>query len=293
MDNTRTIFIATVLVIVGIGGFVLLSIFNAESQKPDVQKAEVTYPIRDVIGVSTLGRKIERFAYGDGDTHLVFIAGIHGGYEWNTVLLAEQFMDHLEENPDIIPSNITVSVIPMANPDGVHTVFGTTDVSIATAPATEDTTEGRFNANNVDLNRNFDCNWESTSFWRGEEVDAGTKAFSEPEAAAIRDFVLDTDPTAVVFWHSAANGVYGATCNGDGTGNELSFAASNLMNTYADAAGYPAIATFDHYEITGDAEGWLAKMGIPSVSVELKTHETVEWEQNLRGIEALFEYYAQ
>jgi hypothetical protein len=63
------------------------------------------------------------------------------------------------------------------------------------------------------------------------------------------------------------------------------------MNTYAKAAGYPAVDTFDSYEITGDAEGWLASINIPAITVELKTHESVEWEKNLAGIKALFKYY--
>jgi len=275
---------------VSIGGYLLL---RGDEKEVSISEPEEEQFQHAVIGTSVEGRDIEVLTYGDGDTHLAFVAGIHGGYEWNTVVLANQFMDYLEQNPDFIPENITISVIPMANPDGVAKIFGTTNVSTATAPPTEETTSGRFNANGVDLNRNFDCNWQPKSFWRGKEVAAGTAAFSEPEAAAIRDFVLSKDPAAVVFWHSAANGVYGATCDGDGTGDELSFAANELMNTYADAAGYPAIATFDHYEITGDAEGWLAKMGIPSVSVELKTHETVEWEENLKGVKALLEEYGK
>jgi len=57
------------------------------------------------------------------------------------------------------------------------------------------------------------------------------------------------------------------------------------------AAGYQAIESFDDYEVTGSSDGWLASIGIPALTVELQTHETIEWEQNLSGIEALFEYY--
>ena len=66
----------------------------------------------------------------------------------------------------------------------------------------------------------------------------------------------------------------------------------DIMNVYADAAGYQAVEFFDAYEFSGDAEGWLASIGIPAVKVELKTHETIEWEQNLAGIKALFAYYS-
>ncbi|OGY58454.1 MAG: hypothetical protein A3F24_00675 [Candidatus Colwellbacteria bacterium RIFCSPHIGHO2_12_FULL_44_17] len=64
-----------------------------------------------------------------------------------------------------------------------------------------------------------------------------------------------------------------------------------IMNEYARASGYSAVESFGQYEVTGDAEGWLASIGIPAITVELKTHETIEWEENLAGIKALFEYY--
>ena len=63
------------------------------------------------------------------------------------------------------------------------------------------------------------------------------------------------------------------------------------MNAYSRASGYPAVKSFDQYAITGDADGWLASIGIPAITVELKTHEIVEWEGNLAGIKALFKYY--
>jgi hypothetical protein len=63
------------------------------------------------------------------------------------------------------------------------------------------------------------------------------------------------------------------------------------MNAYASASGYPAVDSFDAYEITGDAEGWLASIGIPAVTVELSTHEAIEWERNLAGVTALFDLY--
>jgi hypothetical protein len=63
------------------------------------------------------------------------------------------------------------------------------------------------------------------------------------------------------------------------------------MNAYAGATGYKAVDTFDAYEVTGDAEGWLASIGIPAITVELKTHEAVEWDRNLAGIKAMFAYY--
>ncbi len=197
-------------------------------------------------------------------------------------------MDYLEANPDIIPKNLTVSVIPSANPDGVYRVvkkegrFTAEDV-----PNDQKLAEsGRFNARGVDLNRNFDCKWKPKSTWKSRVVSGGSKVFSEPEAVAIRDFVQEYAPDSVVFWHSKANAVYASKCEDGILPKTL-----DLMNVYAKASGYTAIKSFDAYETSGDSEGWLASINIPAITVELQTHEDVEWERNLAGIKALFHYY--
>ncbi|MEX2013601.1 MAG: M14 family zinc carboxypeptidase [Parcubacteria group bacterium] len=243
---------------------------------------------RKVIGLSVEGREIESYTYGHGDRHILFVGGIHGGYEWNSVVLAYKFMDYLDINTAVIPESLTVTVIPSANPDGVYRVVGkegrftSADVSINK----ETLASGRFNAREVDLNRNFDCQWKPTSMWRDRLVSAGFAPFSEPEARALRDFVLENRPDAVISWHSQSNAVYASECE-DGILPET----LNIMNVYSSASGYRAVKSFDSYEITGDADGWLASENIPAITVELRTHETVEWEENLAGIKALFEYY--
>ena len=63
------------------------------------------------------------------------------------------------------------------------------------------------------------------------------------------------------------------------------------MNAYSKASLYPAIKTFDFYAVTGDAEGWLASINIPAITVELKTHDTIELMRNLAGVKAIFKYY--
>lgn len=278
------------------GGLALYFIFREEPLPPAEtlpvaeEEPEALWPERTVIGTSVEGREIEAFTYGEGDTSLFFVGGIHGGYEWNSVLLAYAFMDHLEEHPDAIPDSLSVTVVPSANPDGVYAVIGMegrfelSDVPVSGGAVGT----GRFNANDVDLNRNFDCKWAPTSMWRGNVVSAGSAPFSEPEAAAIRDSVLEKEPDAVVFWHSQSNAVYASECESGILPETL-----DLMNAYASAAGYPAVDSFDAYPITGDAEGWLASIGIPAITVELSTHETLEWTKNLAGIEALIDLYAE
>lgn len=248
-------------------------------------------PDSRVIGMSLNGVPITTHQFGNGDTALLFIGGIHGGYEWNTVLLAQEMIAHFQENESQIPDNITVHIVPNLNPDGMVTVFGTSSIATseaALAIAPEADPAGRFNARGVDLNRNFDCRWSPTAVWRGNPVGTGSGPFSEPESIAIRDYINDISPAAVVVWHSRAGNVYGAECGGGVSPETLA-----LMNTYATAADYGAVPIFDAYVVQGAIEDWLAGENIPSVSVEFDTRTSSEFEQNLAGTLATLELYRE
>jgi len=246
-------------------------------------------PTIETIGTSVEGRAIEQYTFGSGERHLLFVGGIHGGYEWNSSLLAWQSIDYFTFNPEEVPSDLTISIIPSLNPDGLALVTGTggrfskSDVS---NPGVRNA-EARMNANGVDLNRNFGCKWQPESTWRGNVVSAGTSAFSEPEAMALKNLVETDRPDAVLFWHSQANNVYASECQ-----EGVLPATLTLMNTYATAGNYGAVPVFDAYPITGDAEGWLASIGIPAVTVELESFSDIEWERNRAGIYAVMDTYS-
>ena len=274
-----------------LGLFIYLTFYIGTKQVVNAPVAPVVtslQPKYEVIGKSVQGRSLEAFTYGTGSTHILFAGGMHGGYEWNSVVLAYQFIDYLNANPDFVPKNMTVTVIPSINPDGVYKVIGKEGrFTVADVPKNVSTISGRVNADSVDLNRNFDCKWQPNATWKNEPVSAGTKVFSEPEAQAIRDFILKDNPISVIFWHSMSGSVYASKCK-DGVLPET----LNIMNVYAKASGYNAVKTFDSYAVTGDSESWLASINIPAITVELKTHDTVEWKQNLAGTRALLNYYS-
>jgi g-D-glutamyl-meso-diaminopimelate peptidase len=282
------VIITLVVVAVGVAIFVF---FHTPSPTPvaaPVIPVQNSSPAHDVIGHSVQGRTIDAYTYGHGSTRLVFVGGIHGGYEWNSVLLAYTLMDYLSANPTVIPENESVTVIPSANPDGVFKVVGKegrfTVADAATSSAV--LAAGRFNADVVDLNRNFDCKWQPQGTWQSKTESAGTAAFSEPEAQAIRDFMLSVKPAVAVFWHSQADAVYASQC-----GKGILPVTLGVMNAYAHAAGYPAVKTFDAYATTGAADDWLSTEDIPAITVELSTHDSIEWDKNLKGIEALLGYF--
>jgi len=301
MDKKKILILIAISILIGAGVYYYI---QTQREKEPVAE-EMDYVPEDnyspdsfeIIGTSQEDRLLRAFDFGNGDKKVVFIGAIHGGYEWNTALLSYELIDYLTANLDMIPDDVQVSVIPVANPDGLYKVMGTSGRFFAEdAPqfdyADEITFEdlavrGRFNANGVDLNRNFDCKWKSDAVWRDYGVDGGTGAFSEPESVGLRDYLLREMPEAVVIFHSASNGVYTSFCGGDALpGTE------ELLAVYSEATGYPRYDDYPYYEVTGDIGDWLTTVGVPAASVELSTHTAIEWEKNRAGVEALIELYS-
>ena len=302
----RIIIIVVVLLAIAVGAYFLVQNLPGREPAPEVETPVATVPVENeegpveeptvdaegetTIGTSAGGRDITAYRFGTGETELLFVGGIHGGYSWNTALVAYELVDYLEENPEVVPENVRVTVVPVLNPDGLEAVVGTDGrFTAADVPSVRaETIPGRFNANTVDLNRNFDCDWQESGTWQDTTVDGGSAPFSEPESQAIRDYVAATDPDAVVVWYSAAGGVFASSCH-----NDVLPETRTLTTLYAEASGYRPYESFDFYAITGDMVNWLAREKIPAISVLLTTHSDVEWEKNRAGIDALLERYAE
>ncbi len=300
MQNQRTRNFSVVLLILVLALSALYLVFKKEPlvetpvpptvQVPTVEVPEATSTPRKIIGVSVEGREIERYTFGTGEKTLLFVGGMHGGYEWNSSLLAYEVVGALETGTLVVPENLTVIIIPTLNPDGLYSVIkkvGRFTYEDVPEGISYEAGNGRLNANNVDLNRNFNCKWQPESTWRSKVVSAGSAAFSEPEAKALQELVAAENPAAAIFWHSQGNAVYASECEAG-----ILPETKTLMSLYAEAASYTPILSFDAYPITGDAEGWLASLGIPAVTVELESRTSTEWARNSAALRALFLHYS-
>ncbi len=247
-------------------------------------------PSEMVIGKSVEGRDIVAYNFGTGDTQVLFIGGIHGGYSWVAADVAFKAIDYFKENPSVIPANVKVTVIPNLNPDGLFDAVNKEGRFVKADVTTSQTAlvASRFNANKVDLSRNFDCNWKATGTWQTKAVSGGTAAFSEPESLAIKNYVEAHNISAAVVWYSSAGGVYASSC-----GSGILPETKTITDIYANASGYTAHQTFDAYTTTGDIVNWLAKANVPAISVLLKTHTSADWSENKKGIDALLSHYAK
>lgn len=222
------------------------------------------------IGYSVQHRPIMAYRLGRGPIVRALIGGLHGGYEWNTVALMTETLDYLMTQPDMIPEHVTLYIIPVANPDGL--IAGTDRVS------------GRLNANRVDLNRNWDYQWQLTATHGIWPVSAGQMPVSEPETIALRDFIIGQEVEAVVFYHSA----FAAVFSGAGVTTSHTVELARLL---AEATGYRFAPEGVPGQITtGNAIDWLTANGITAVEVELTNHQDLDWEQNLRGLRAFLNW---
>src|SRR5688572_3076858 len=155
-------------------------------------------PRPNIIGYSLAGRPIEVYAFGAGERAYLIVAGIHGGYEWNTIDLANELIAYLYDKPSAIPSDVTLYIIPNMNPDGEARAHGV---------------DGRVNNNGVDLNRNFPsdnwtANWNRDGCWIYRPTAGGKYGGSEPETRAVMGFIRKHDIEAMISYHSAALGVF-------------------------------------------------------------------------------------
>ena len=108
-------------------------------------------------GTSVEGRELHGYRIGEGPQILMLIGAVHGGFETNTSTLIEQLAAYFRDHPGDLLPDVSLILIPTLNPDGV---------------ARGRVLEGRFNANAVDLKRNWGCGWEPVDYFascrRGE-----------------------------------------------------------------------------------------------------------------------------
>ena len=231
------------------------------------------------IGATVRGEPLKIVRFGAGPNKIVLVGGLHAGSVPASVTIAERLVTLFSQNPDEIPAGVTAYVIPSVNKDSEH------------APGEW---EGRINANKVDLNRNWGCNWIQDATWRGNimESSGGTEAFSEPETRALRDFFSEIEPLVVIIW--AARITDGLISPGQCTSfTNTTRASYAVAKVYSSASGYPV----EDYEVkadetlNGDANNWLDSEGIPNFAVILEQYEAPDWTNNLKGVRAVLASY--
>ena len=176
---------------------------SAQKSNPNLFKVESigkTWEDRDIIAVS-----ITKDVKTNRDKPALFFTGTIHAREWIGIELslyfAKYILEHIDYDPQLnaLLDRATLYMVPCANPDGFE--YSRNHFSFWRKNRRRNG-DGSFG---VDLNRNFDIgftpNKDTTS-----NVYSGPHAFSEPETAALRDFVIDhKNITIALDYHSQGN----------------------------------------------------------------------------------------
>jgi len=227
---------------------------------------------RTVIGFSFAGRPIEVYTFGNGERKRMIVAGIHGGYEGNTIALAEELIAWLDAHPDWVPPDKTLYILRSLNPDG---------------EARGRDKYARSNARNVDLNRNFPVNWRATwerkGCWNELTLSGGAFPGSEPETQALMDFLQLHPVEALISYHSAALGIFPG-------GEPWDRASIRLARALSEVTGYPFPPIQTGCVYTGTLPDYAVSLGAAAVDVELSNHQDTDFEKNLQALKVFLEW---
>ena len=225
-----------------------------------------------VIGESHFGRKIfavEKHIRSDFFTAFL-VAGVHAREHISTDLVLKFLSDGLFDKIN----GFNVCVVPMLNPDGVELSCH----GIESAPAEEkinllDLNQGsqdfslwKANGRGVDINNNFDANFDENvhSLSPAPSGFRGKFPESEPETRAIVTYLAENKPFIVLCYHSKGEELY---YNFFQEGRELE-RDTILAERFAKSTGY-SIKNPQNASSGGLKDFCVQKLGIPSITLEI------------------------
>lgn len=244
-------------------------------QRPDIVESIA-------LGTSLEGREIRALRIGPaaaGKSAILYTGTMHAR-EWLSPMVVTCIADALVEGAgsddriDDILAAVDVYVVPVLNPDGY--VWSWTGDRYW-----RKNTRGGFG---VDLNRNYGYAWggQGSSGDPAAENYRGDGPFSEPESAALRDFVIARpELVAHIDVHSYANLVIHPWGHGyEAAPDEaaLQSLAGEMADAMAGATGaiYSPIQGADFYPAAGTVDDWsYGDHGMMAFTIELRGNDFV------------------
>jgi g-D-glutamyl-meso-diaminopimelate peptidase len=258
--------------------------YTSSMMLADLQRLTDLYPFvrRRDIGASVMNKPIPELRIGRGAKQVHWNASMHAN-EWITTPVLVQFLnDYLLaltnwgniRGLELLPfySAITLSVVPMVNPDGVDLVIdGPPEEEPYRSSVLEmnggsaDFSGWKANIRGVDLNDQFPARWELEAERRPKEPSPrdypGTAPLTEPESQAIAALTRESDFAQVLAFHTQGEVIYWGFL-----GYEPDYAEA-WVNEYARVSGYTPIRYVDSY--AGYKDWFIQDWRRPGFTVEL------------------------
>lgn len=232
------------------------------------------------IGNSVMGKEIKCVKIGRGKKKIV-INGAHHGLEYITSAFLTEFIKKYSEvllnnekmyDFDAVKlfCNTTLYIVPMLNPDGVDIAIHGLDITnswhrklISLVGIHSFQAVWQANANGVDLNHNYDADWQITVDSPAPSKFGGEYAFDQPETQHMVKLIRETDCDMLLCFHSQGREIY---YDFNGYQDKVS---KNIAQKMAKISGYEVKTPIGSAAYGGCKDWFLKEFGRSAFTVEV------------------------
>ncbi|TMN23688.1 M14 family metallopeptidase [Lentibacillus cibarius] len=252
----------------------------------DIKQLTTVYPFikQQIIGRSVMGKDLIELQIGNGSKQVHLNGSFHAN-EWITTPVIMRFLNEyaraltnrlpirgMQVYPLILNTNL--SVVPMANPDGVNLVLNGAsaagpyrDEVLALNNQNPDFSNWKANIAGVDLNNQYPARWDVEAARKPNSPQPrdypGPHPLSEPEALAMAKLANTRN-----FWRVNALHTQGEVIYWGYEGLEPP-AAQEIVSEYSRVSGYRPVRYIDSY--AGFKDWFIKEFRRPGFTVELGT----------------------
>lgn len=249
----------------------------------DLNELYELYPFirRQTIGNSVMGENLDEIQIGRGERIVHWNGSFHAN-EWITSAVIMQFLNEylialtnketirgLEINP--FYNQVTLSIVPMVNPDGVNLVlngppegdFG--EQALRINSGSTDFSGWKANIRGVDLNNQYPAKWEVDAARKPTEPSPrdfpGYQPLTEPETIAMAELARDLNFEKMLAFHTQGEVIFWGY-----EGLEPP-RAMTIVNEFGRVSGYEPIRYVDSF--SGYKDWFIQEFRQPGFTVEL------------------------
>lgn len=261
--------------------------YDYYKMQDDLAKLKELYPdtltLRS-IGKSEEGRDMTVAIVGNPDAeNRIFISAAIHAREYMTATLAMAQIEYLLSQTDMLCgvgdmtvgdmlNDVCICFLPFTNPDGAYIVTsGKLPEMFKNRYNSSYTSKWKANALGVDLNANFDADWEDYGGYLGSTTRPsfqsykGTAPESAAEAKAVADYIRSEDFDLVLVYHTAGSYIYDTYRDHP----ETNAKCNKIARFIAGRSGY--VIGQESKTSTAGLHDWAVSIGIPSLTIECGT----------------------
>lgn len=258
--------------------------YDYYKMQDDLAKLVSLYPDKITlksIGKSEEGRDMTVAVVGNPNAeNRIFISAAIHAREYMTATLAMAQIEYLLSQTDTLCGvgdmtvgdmldDVCICFLPFTNPDGAYIVTsGKLPEMFKNRYNSSYTSKWKANALGVDLNANFDADWEDYGGYLGSTTRPsfqsykGTAPESAAEAKAVADYIRSEDFDLVLVYHTAGSYIYDTYRDNP----ETNAKCNKIARFIAGRSGY--VIGPESKTSTAGLHDWAVTMGIPSLTIE-------------------------